>query len=265
MHFPLALATMALFLATISAHMQLFFPAPFNASNNPHRTSTTADPYLEFPYNCCGNKDRWKHPCRGYQSLLFTPDGAPTATWRAGSPANFTLWGPTPYGGNHYGGSCQIGFSTDNGTTFHVATSYEGNCPHRDKGIGPSGQNFEFLVPNDLEPGIQLFAWIWYNRGQELNMNCAAVEIIVPPEEAPSIGYARDITSVPFNDRPLMFVADNGNDCETPHSTAELKFPEPGPEVVIGDGVYPFELPQGACGQKEMLAKQGYHVGEYEY
>ncbi|PPJ52792.1 hypothetical protein CBER1_11283 [Cercospora berteroae] len=259
---------MALFLTTTSAHMQLFYPAPFNASNNPHRTSTTADPYLEFPYNCCGDKDRWMYPCRGYQRLLSTPDGAPTATWHAGQPATFTLWGPTPYGGNHYGGSCQIGFSTDGGATFRVATSYEGNCPHRNNGIEPEGQNFEFLVPNDLQPGVQLFAWIWYNREREWNMNCAAVEIVGPEvgaggaASAPA-GDARGKTSsaptsVPFRARPLLFVADDGNDCETPRSTAELEFPEPGPEVVVGDGVYPLELPQGACGQREMRAKQGY-------
>lgn len=61
-----------------------------------------------------------------------------------------------------------------------------------------------------------------------------------------------------------MFVADNGNDCETPHSTAELKYPDPGPEIVSGDGVYPVELPSGACGQEEMLAKQAYNdkIGE---
>lgn len=61
-----------------------------------------------------------------------------------------------------------------------------------------------------------------------------------------------------------MFVADNGNDCETPRSSAELKYPDPGPEVVSGDGVYPVELPSGACGQEEMLAKQAYNdkIGE---
>lgn len=56
-----------------------------------------------------------------------------------------------------------------------------------------------------------------------------------------------------------MFVADDGNDCLTPHTTAELKYPDPGPEVVLGDGVYPLELPTGACSQTEMLAKQGYN------
>jgi hypothetical protein len=31
-----------------AAHMQLNYPSPFNASNNPHRISG-ADPYLQFP------------------------------------------------------------------------------------------------------------------------------------------------------------------------------------------------------------------------
>jgi hypothetical protein len=34
---------------TAIAHMQLTYPAPFNASNNEHRTSA-ADPYLQYPY-----------------------------------------------------------------------------------------------------------------------------------------------------------------------------------------------------------------------
>lgn len=213
-----------------------------------------------------------------------------------------------------------MGFSTDSARSFHVATSYEGNCPHRNNGNGPDGQSFDFQVPSDLKPGVRLFAWIWYNREQEFNTNCAAVKIVspTPPVSSSSImnypsstvanhepipsatsyetangcdclcaapvnistcvctdcdeasetaGYARDTdnpTSMAFAERPLMFVADNGNDCETPRSTAELKYPDPGPEVVSGDGVYPVELPSGACGQEEMLAKQAYNdkIGE---
>lgn len=73
-------ATMA-FLATVLgsfmlatttlAHMSLDYPAAFNASNNPHRT-TAADPYLEYPYNCCGEQDRWSYPCKSHQSLPCT-------------------------------------------------------------------------------------------------------------------------------------------------------------------------------------------------
>ncbi|USW52729.1 hypothetical protein Slin15195_G060480 [Septoria linicola] len=260
MHPSQILARIVLCTATVSAHMQLFYPAPFNASNNPHRTTETADTYLEFPYNCCGENDRWMYPCRGYEKLLGTPDGAPTATWEAGSTANFSLWGPTELGGNHHGGSCQIGFSTDGGATFRVATSYEGNCPHRYNGVGPNGQNFGFKVPSDLEPGVQLFAWIWYNREKEFNMNCAAVNIL-SSSQSNSVGDTRTNYAsghAAFDTRPRMFVADNGNDCTTPHTSAELKYPEPGLEVVTGDGEYPLELPTGACGQAEMLAKQAY-------
>lgn len=56
-----------------------------------------------------------------------------------------------------------------------------------------------------------------------------------------------------------MFVADDGNDCLTPHTTAELKYPNPGPDVVQGDGAYPLELPSGSCSPSQMLLKQSYN------
>lgn len=291
----------ALFASYASAHMQLVYPAPFNASNNPYRTST-ADPYLQYPYDCCGPNDRWEYPCRGYLNLLGTPQGEPTATWEAGSTQSWNISGI----GNHYGGSCQVGFSTDKGQTFHVATSYEGNCPHRNNGDGPEGQDFNFTVPRDIDTGVQVFAWIWYNREQEFNMNCAAVNITTPTSTAPSstsasapansgISYktANGCTCVctspvnistctcscpntakrqqvhpagrlyhkrqqtvatstgagfvAYTDRPLMLVADDGNGCLTPKSTAEVKYPDPGPDVVLGDGLYPLKLPSGSC------------------
>ena len=39
-------SAVAILVASTAAHMQLHYPPPFNASNNPHRT-TGADPYLE--------------------------------------------------------------------------------------------------------------------------------------------------------------------------------------------------------------------------
>lgn len=298
------------------AHLQLAYPAPFNASNNPHRT-TAADPFLQYPYDCCGPGARWQYPCRGYHSLLGTLDGQPTATWEPGSQQNWSMTGI----GNHYGGSCQVGFSVDGGETFRVSTSYEGNCPHRDAGNGPEGQGFTFTVPHDLPAGVQLFAWTWFNREQEFNMNCAAVNITATTnpstnqggpggyEQPTTIVDASDSTSItssssqsptyktangltctckdphnistcdcacsddstanhrrdnagsnskadaasspgqlPFSSRPTMLVADDGNGCVTPKTDAELKFPESGPDVVTGDGVYPLRLPEGDCG-----------------
>ncbi|EME45691.1 hypothetical protein DOTSEDRAFT_79599 [Dothistroma septosporum NZE10] len=274
--------------AACRAHMMLDYPAAFNASNNPHR-KTAADPYLEFPYDKAGPNARWMYPCRGYEKLIGTPEGAPIATWEAGTQQNWNISGI----GNHFGGSCQVGFSTDGGKNFHVATSYMGNCPHRNNGNGPDGQNFEFMVPGDIQEGVQLFSWVWHNREQELNMNCAAIEITRPTTQQAAVSLTagspttltivttqaaivpsatdaqiqpssygskdRDFAEgVAFYTRPLMFVADDGNDCLTPHTTAELRYPEPGPDVVLGDGAYPLELPIGKCGQEQMLAKQAF-------
>lgn len=365
----------ALFATSTLAHMQLHCPPPFNASNNPHRTSTP-DPYLQYPYDCCGPNARWEFPCRGYLSLLGTPEGAPTASWEVGSSQTWSMSGI----GNHYGGSCQVGFSVDRGDTFRVARSYEGNCPHRNGGDEPEQQNFDFLVPDDIATGVQVFAWIWYNREREFNMNCAAVNITArtrspdyPPagitmstitipvvttwttvtitpggeQQTPSTvipssvihsdppssidtdssQYSSDMASstsvaapeatdgslalfktangcsctcetptnietcncychqedadlgpahhvrhlhyrrhehstseasstpvwVPFDKRPLMFIADDANGCLTPKKNAELKYPDPGPHVQLGDGAYPLELPSGDCGL------EGYH------
>lgn len=103
-------------------------------------------------------------------------------------------------------------------------------------------------------------------------MNCAAVEVIstnssadtpTPSGYSPNISARgnprQDASFVTFKDRPLMFVADDGNDCLTPHTTAELKYPFPGPDVVPGDGAYPLELPSGECDPSQMLSKQGYN------
>jgi hypothetical protein len=275
------------------------------------------------------------------------------------------LTGQAPLGGNHYGGSAQIGFSTDKGKTFRTVVSYEGNCPHRHGGESPDGQTFPFTVPQDLPSGDVVFAWVWYNREQEFFMNCAAVtitggsgtaaaaEVQQPQAPAPaavqnananygsnptpdsstntdtnpaadtssdsqpspvadssnnsppttpaapakqtfemldctctcppgmsSSKFKRDYkltgcfcecptthaaqrlrrsnpdlavvekrgaSTVAFTSRPLMFIADPKHGCDTPHTSAELKFPDPGPDVVQGDGEYPLALPGGTC------------------
>lgn len=57
-----------------------------------------------------------------------------------------------------------------------------------------------------------------------------------------------DDRSVAYENRPSMFFADINDGCESPHTTAELKYPNPGPNVVPGDGAYPLALPSGNCG-----------------
>ncbi|KAI9889477.1 MAG: hypothetical protein M1814_005260 [Vezdaea aestivalis] len=283
--------------------MQLNYPPPLGAQNNPHRTDAP-DPYLQYPYGCCGRTDM--SPCHGQLKLLGTPQGASVASWAAGSSQGWNISGI----GNHYGGSCQVGFSLDKGKTFTVATSYEGNCPLRTGGNTAAGQNFKFNVPKDIPNGDAVFAWTWNNREQEFNMNCAVVTITggsgseagaspsaaaspVPSSVASSVpsskptgsskgdsydyddeGYhcictkpapklKRSIRSVhggrvhpikkrddalAFKDRPKMLMADTKNGCSSPagHGT-ELKYLNPGPDVVKGDGEYKLNLPTGSC------------------
>ncbi|KAI9730193.1 MAG: hypothetical protein M1834_005957 [Cirrosporium novae-zelandiae] len=276
--------------STALAHMQLHFPPALKASNNPHTIGHPKVP-LYFPFDCCGKKT--VYPCGGHLDLLGTSEGKSVISWEAGSIANFSLIGGT---GNHWGGSCQVGFSIDNGTTFRVATSYEGNCPHRNGGwTNPEAQTFNFTIPADLPEGNAIFAWNWFNREQEFNMNCAVVSIKSPTSEPlsypslslslsspspPSYHYRRgwrrhnhtsslhleapcsrsaaadpsptysSPSTMAWKDRPEMLVADIGNGCLTPHTTAEVKYPNPGPDVVPGDGVYPLVLPTPAqaCG-----------------
>ncbi|KAA6406585.1 MAG: hypothetical protein FRX48_09640 [Lasallia pustulata] len=220
-----SLVLVSVFASAVLAHMQLYYPPTFGADNNPHRTDP-ADTELTYPYGCCGKKI--PYPCRGYLDLLGTPQGASVATWAAGSEQNFSLTGL----GDHYGGSCQVSFSVDKGNTFQVATSFEGDCPHRGQGTDPAKQTFEFMVPADVPAGDAIFAWTWFNREQEFNMNCAAVTIGAP-------GYSVAAPGVPYNQRPGPLVADikdPDNGCWTVKTTAEVKYPNPGPDVVPGDG-----------------------------
>ena len=250
--------------ASVQAHMQLHYPPAFGAENNPHRTDPV-DEFITYPYNCCGRTMIF--PCNGYLDLLGTDQGRSVATWEAGSAQNFSLTG----WGTHYGGSCQAGFSTDQGKTWKVVSSYEGNCPHRNGGAeDPGEQTFEFNVPADTPEGDHVFAWTWFNREQEFFMNCAPVTVTGgsggSSDSQESIPYhkrsshsnrpggrltyptdKREASSVPFDERPGFLVANIDNGCKTPRSNAEVKFPNPGPDVVEGDGEYPLERPEGSC------------------
>ena len=261
MHF--ALSTL-IFATSALAHMQIVYPPPFGAINNPHRTDP-ADERLQFPYNCCGRKN--PSYCRGYLKQLGTPQGAPVASWAAGSKQNFNLSGI----GDHYGGSCQVGFSVDKGQTWQVTTSWEGNCPHRNGGQNTVLQNFDFNIPADMPTGDVVFGWTWFNREQEFNMNCASVSITAgsgkPATTAAeaqtphggnftarnSLRYSKALqdraaapATVPYMSRPAFLLADIGNGCTTTRGSAEVKYPNPGPDVVQGDGEYPLALPQPA-------------------
>ncbi|EZF35364.1 hypothetical protein H101_01100 [Trichophyton interdigitale H6] len=252
-------ALVGLLATSATAHMMLHYPPTFAAENNPHRTGPV-DPYLDNPYNCCGRKT--VYPCRGYLDLLGTDQGRPVVTWEAGSSQNFSLTGT----GTHWGGSCQAGFSTDQGKTWKVVRSYEGNCPHREgSNQNPEEQTFDFKVPGDMPAGDHVFAWTWFNREQEFFMTCASVTITSsgnggntsqPRAFIPRGSSARPTPdddkspNVPFDQLPDFLVANTNNGCKTPRTNAEVKYPNPGPDVAKGDGAYPLEhpSPMDKCG-----------------
>lgn len=213
--FPSALLTpllAALLLAhSTTAHMHLHQPKPLNYDGD------------------SANYDWWVNestfPCRGQLSALAT---APVeATWAAGSTQTFTLAGDSP----HYGGSCQVALSYDQGKTFRVLKSFPGSCPHR---VAGENQDFTFTVPEGAPSGEALFGWSWFNREQEMYHNCAVVEI--------TGGSGAGLDHL-----PEMLVADVGNGCLTVRKDAETQFPNPGEDVELGDGEYPLALPEGNC------------------
>jgi hypothetical protein len=76
-----------------NAHMALYYPPALKAENNPH-TRGRADKAQHFPYGCCERETMAPFPCRGHLNLLDTPEGAPVASWPAGSLQQWSMYAP---------------------------------------------------------------------------------------------------------------------------------------------------------------------------
>jgi len=172
-----------LFLAGAAlAHMSLWYPPPLGGARKANPLTTHVDDKMNFPLGCCDSEGAptlaSPGDCRGHLDLLDTEEGKPQVTWQPGQDSYFQLSDYTytadAPGSTHYGGSCQVGFSTDKGQTWKVAASYHGNCPHRNE---KDLQTFHFTVPVGMPSGPAVFAWIWLNREHESFMNCASVQI----------------------------------------------------------------------------------------
>ncbi|KAK3326034.1 hypothetical protein B0H66DRAFT_530037 [Apodospora peruviana] len=217
----LSILSLAILLATlpsetailqVAAHMQLTSPPPLRSTHNPH-TGPLPDYSMTTPLSSDGSN----FPCKGYLSLLGTPQGASVATWPAGSTQHMTISG----GAVHGGGSCQASLSVDAGQTWHVLHSYIGACPAIN-----GDSSFSFRVPGDVpETKGAVFSWTWFNNlgNREMYQNCAVVDI--------TGGRSGD----DFGQRPAMFVADVGNGCTTVDSR-DVLFPDPGPDLDVNDG-----------------------------
>ncbi|KAH8715308.1 hypothetical protein HC256_004143 [Beauveria bassiana] len=181
------------------------------------RFSLTVQPVHNRDYDMTAplHADGGNYPCKGYHSLVDTPQGRAVVRWQPGQTYNFTLAGSVPHGG----GSCQVSLSLDKGQTWKVLHSYVGKCP-----LSPTWQ---FTLPADTPAGNALFAWSWFNKvgNREMYMNCAHVTI----DPVSGSDNQSEANQYSINERPLIFAANIGNGCGTIEGF-DLAFPQPGPK-----------------------------------
>ncbi|KAB5585512.1 hypothetical protein GE09DRAFT_29208 [Coniochaeta sp. 2T2.1] len=235
MYLPTLLALCSL----ATAHMDLMYPPPLKSKFNPFaKAAGNIDSDMTSPLPASGGNN----PCKGYQSLLGTPEGASVATFSPGGKYNLTIEG----GAFHEGGSCQASLSYDKAKTFTVIQSWVGECPTS------SGGTWDFTVPDDAPEGMDvLLQWTWYNRvgNREQYTNCASVTIgggggarkrAAEGDE----GIITKRAGTKFSDRPAPFVANIGNGCGTVPGM-DVIFPDPGPDVVTAGSK--LAAPTGTC------------------
>ncbi|KAI9055739.1 hypothetical protein LZ554_000680 [Drepanopeziza brunnea f. sp. 'monogermtubi'] len=227
----IALAAGLVALAT--AHMEMKFPIPLGDRRG---LAGPADYSLHAPLMANGAD----FPCKGKLGILATPAGASLHTWAAGSVADVTIGGVIKPGSGevpafHNGGSCQAALSYDQGKTWKVVHSFQGNCP-----LQPD-TSFKFKIPSDAPTAHAVFAWLWFNHtgNREMYMQCASITIAAGSSSGPA-------PAVPFAQRPDIFRANIDNGCHTIEGK-DTFFPSPGPDVTtVGtkqDGSY-----SGNCG-----------------
>jgi hypothetical protein len=155
----------------VSAHMDMLYPPPLKSKFNPFaKAANDIDSDMTSPLSASGSN----YPCKGYQSLLGTPEGASVATFAPGNKYNLTIEG----GAFHDGGSCQASLSYDKGKTFTVIQSWVGECPTS------TGGSWDFTIPADAPTGKDvLLAWTWFNEVGNRG------KIIPPPPQI----FAKDI------------------------------------------------------------------------
>ncbi|ATY60186.1 endoglucanase, putative [Cordyceps militaris CM01] len=232
MHLPsLSLPAVLGFVSVAAGHMQMSSPAPFRSKHNPYTTNVDYDMINPLAANGAN------FPCKGYHTLLNTPQGRSVVTWRAGGSYTFSVEGSA----THNGGSCQVSLSYDGGNTFTAIQSYIGGCPLK--------ATWPFTLPNDTPAGEAIFAWSWFNNigNREMYMNCAHVTIqprVAARDEAEGVSLNERAPSDPFRSRPRMFAANVANGCSTVEGS-DVLFPSLGPDVInVSARTAP---PRGTC------------------
>ncbi|KAJ5940429.1 hypothetical protein N7516_000597 [Penicillium verrucosum] len=228
--------------STVSAHMQLSNPYPIRSPLNKDAKGQKDYSYTN-PLSTSGSD----YPCKGYADDDFEA----VDTWAPGSSQEMSLEGSAV----HDGGSCQLALTYDQGKTFKVIESIEGDCPIDKK--------YKFDVPSDAPSGDALFAWTWFNKvgNREMYMNCAMVTIGDSSNRSATLDSEhREAKEAPkqtlnekttekgpnnkanthttnadssFDSLPDIFVANVGQagDCVTIEGEA-VHFPKPGPKLI---------------------------------
>ena len=202
-------------------HMEMSWPYPLHSKYNPANNYENVDYSMTSPLNADGSN----FPCKGYQNDRPIDT---VITYTAGSTYNMSLAGSATHGG----GSCQLSLSYDNGATFRVIKSMIGGCP--------LASTYDFTIPSYAPSGNALLAWTWQNLegNREFYMNCAEVNIIDSSSSSKSRRNRRRQAYSTFDSLPYIWKANipDVNDCTTTEEV-NVVYPDPGPDVVYGDGL----------------------------
>ena len=220
--------TVLLYLPVALCHMQMNNPFPLRSPLDPQTPENFKDYNMVAPLNPSGSD----FSCKGYQ---YNTPLRSTATYTAAETYNMSVVG----GATHEGGSCQLSLSYDNGSTFKVIKSMIGGCPLT--------LSYNFTIPDEAPSGQALFAWTWFNHegNREMYMNCAVVNILS------STNYlGKRVSMKALASLPDLWVANLAgiNSCKTIEGTDPV-FPDPGTDVVYGNGMSSADSASTAVGQ----------------
>lgn len=238
-----ALVSLACLITMTNAHMIMSSPVPYGKS------TLNNSPLLG---------DGSDFPCK-QRSGVYDAEGAQNNI-AIGEPQTLSFIGSVVHGG----GSCQVSLSTDlqptKNSQWMVIHSIEGGCPSNVTGnldanpAGTGAAQFQYTVPEGVEPGQYTIAWSWVNKvgNREFYMNCGPATITAAKKKryAPAPIVRRQSSF------PAMFVAnlqgvDNG--CTTAEGL-DIEYPDAGASVEKGTIGTNFGPPIGCAGSAAQVS-----------